>query len=312
MHRIDKRPLAAGRWSLHFPRPFPWTVSALWIAALVVVAILLLPTVYLGVRAITTSDRVLVTLGRASTYQTLFRTAWLAIVVTALASAIAVPLAWLLERTDLPLRRMWSILLPLPLVIPSYVGAYLYVSALGPRGLMQQWLAPLGIERLPSIYGLPGATLTLTMLSYPYILLSVRAALRRIDPALEEASRSLGQGGWSTYRRVILPQLRPALGAGGLLVALYVLRDFGAVALMRYDTFTRVIYTQYRSFDRSQAAVFAFFLIALTLLMVSFEVRLHGSRATTAAVPAWRVRPTAFHSAGGAGRRWRSARSSRG
>ena len=116
-----------------------------------VVAILLLPTVYLGVRAITTSDRVLVTLGRASTYQTLFRTAWLAIVVTALASAIAVPLAWLLERTDLPLRRMWSILLPLPLVIPSYVGAYLYVSALGPRGLMQQWLAPLGIERLPSI-----------------------------------------------------------------------------------------------------------------------------------------------------------------
>jgi iron(III) transport system permease protein len=111
----------------------------------------------------------------------------------------------------------------------------------------------------------------LTMLTYPYVLLSVRAALLRMDPALEEASRSLGRGLWSTFGRVTLSLLRPALGAGGLLVALYTLRDFGAVALMRYDTFTRVIYTQYRSFDRSQAALLALVLIAVTLVMVGVE-----------------------------------------
>lgn len=248
----------------------------LWCVSLLIAAALLLPVVYLALRAIATSDRVLIILSRPTTWLTLIRTVWLAFAVTALGSLVAVPLAWLLERTDLPWRRFWSAVLPLPLVIPSYVGAYLYVSALGPRGLLQQALEPVGIAQLPSIYGFGGALMTLTLLSYPYILLGVRAGLRGIDPALEEASRSLGQRPWSTFLRVILPQLRPALGAGGLLVALYVLRDFGAVAIMRYDTFTRVIYTQYRSFDRSQAAVLAFFLIALTLVFVAFETRMYG------------------------------------
>jgi iron(III) transport system permease protein len=189
---------------------------------------------------------------------------------------IAVPLAWLTTRTDLPFRRVWAVLTPLPLVIPSYVGAYLFASALGPRGLLQQGLEWIfGITRLPDLYGFPGAVLVLTLLSYPYVLLSVRVALSTMDPAIEEASRGLGQSAWATFRRVTLPLLRPALGAGGLLVALYVLRDFGAVAIMRYDTFTRVIYTAYRSFDRSQAALLALVLVALTLLFLALETRLH-------------------------------------
>src|SRR5690606_11220456 len=140
------------------------------------------------------------------------------------------PAAWLISRTDLPWRRFWSVALSLPLAIPSYVGAFAIIAALGPRGLLQGWLETLlGIERLPAIYGLFGAALTLTLLSYPYVLLTLNATISSIDTSLEEASRSMGYGPGATFFRVTLPLLRPAIAAGALLVALYVFSDFGAV-----------------------------------------------------------------------------------
>ncbi len=203
----------------------------------------------------------------------------LAFSVTAASIGISLPLAWLTTRTDLPFRRGWALLTALPLVIPSYIGAYLFVSAMGPRGIVQGWLEILfGIERLPSLYSFPGALYVLTMLTYPYILLNVRAALVGMDPALEEAARSLGHTPWQTFRRVTLPQLRPALLGGSLLVILYTLRDFGAVAILRYDTFTRAIYVQYQSsLDRSAAAALALMLIVLTLILLGVEARLQTS-----------------------------------
>ena len=251
-----------------------WFTWLLWGVGALVAAALLLPVGYLLIRAIGAGEATWQSLLRVRTLETLLRTLWLACAVTGAAAAIAVPLAWITVRTDVPLRRLWAVLAPLPLVIPSYVGAYLMVSALGPRGLLQQVLeGPLGIERLPPLYGFPGALVTLTLLSYPYLLLSVRAALMRMDPALEEASRSLGDSAWRTFWRITFPLLRPALGAGGLLVALYTLRDFGAVAIMRYDTFTRVIYAQYQSFDRSQAALLALIVVAVTALFLVLEAQ---------------------------------------
>ena len=100
----------------------------------------------------------------------------------------------------------------LPLVVPSFIGAFLFVSALGPRGMLQQLLeAPLGIERLPEVYGLFGATLTLSLLSYPYLLLTLRGAWSSLDPSAEESARSLGHGPWSAMLRVTLPSSGPPL-----------------------------------------------------------------------------------------------------
>ena len=249
--------------------------ALLWIVGGSVALLVLLPLLYLLMRAAGAEATGWQNLFRWRTVQTLSNTLGLAAAVTGLSTLIAVPIAWLTVRTDLPFRRLWTILAPLPLVIPSYVGAYLIASALGPRGLLQQILGAFWeIERLPSFYGFFGALFTLTVLSYPYLLLSVRAALLRLDPALEEASRSLGKNGWQTFFGVTLPLLRPALGVGGLLVALYTLRDFGAVALMRYDTFTRAIYIQYQSFDRAQAALVALVLVAVTFIFVAFEARM--------------------------------------
>ncbi|MBI4299444.1 MAG: iron ABC transporter permease [Chloroflexi bacterium] len=266
-----KGPIA--RRSVFFP---PAVVS---VPAAIVAAALLLPLIYLILKTLGAGAETMELLVRISTLKILLRTCLLALAVTGGSIALAVPLAWLTVRTDLPLKGVLSVLTVLPLVIPSYVGGYVVVTALGPRGMLQQMLAgPFGIERLPEIYGFPGAFLTLTFLSYPYVLLSTRAALWGLDPVLEDASRSLGQGAWTTFRRVLFPQLRPAIAAGGLLVGLYTLSDFGAVSLLRFDTFTRVIYTQYQtSFDRTQAAALSMVLVALALLILSIEAVTRGS-----------------------------------
>jgi iron(III) transport system permease protein len=261
-----------------------------WGPAALVTAAMFLPLAYLVVRSLEGgwAEFAEVVLD-AETLAVLGRSALLAVVVTGASVMIAVPLAWLTARTDLPGGRTWAVLAALPLVIPSYVGGFVLVSTLGPRGMLQGALEPLGVERLPEIYGFPGATLALTLFSYPYVFLTVRSGLRGMDPALEEAARSLGSGTWMTFFRVTLPQMRPAIVAGSLLVALYVLSDFGAVSLLQYDSFSREIYIQYRSaFDRTPAAILALMLVALTAAILFVEartrgrVRYHRSAASTA------------------------------
>jgi iron(III) transport system permease protein len=243
----------------------------------VIVAAVLLPLVYLLLRTIDAGGGAWDLLSQGRTLRILLRSALLAAAVVGTATLIAVPIAWLTVRTDLPMRKLWSVLTALPLVVPSYVGGFAFVSALGPRGLLQQVLEPLGVDRLPEIYGFLGAWLCLTLFTFPYILLSVRAALWGMDGAQEEASRSLGHGAARTFFRVTLPQLRPAIAAGGLLVALYTLSDFGAVTLLQFNSFTRVIYLQYEaSFDRILASVLALMLVAFTMLILIVEQRARG------------------------------------
>lgn len=250
----------------------------LWLGSSLVIGLVVLPVVYLGLRVATNNNQVLQLLQSSNMLRTLARTLGLAIAVSLSSVLIAVPLAWLTTRSDLPLRKMWALLTVLPMVIPSYIGAYLFVAAFASGGLLSAWLTRfLGAGRMPSIYGFSGSWIVLTLLCYPTVLLAVRAALLGLDPRLEEVSRSLGTSNWQTFWRVTFPQLWPALGGSSLLVGLYVLRDFGAVSMLRYDTFTRVIYIQYKSaFDRSSAAGLALILALLSLLMLALEMRLRS------------------------------------
>ena len=247
-----------------------------------------IPLAYLILRTLGAGAEVLDLLFRSRTLEILVRSALLAATVTGASVAIAVPLAWLTLRTDIPFRGAWSVATALPLVIPSYVGAFLVVLVLGPKGMLQGWLEPLGVERLPEIFGFPGAALTLTLLSYPYVLLPVRAALRSLDPSLEETSRILGMSTWKTFFRVTLPLLRPAIAAGSLLTALYTLSDFGAVSLLQYETFTWAIYIQYGYFARELAAALSLVLVAIALTILVLEARARGRagyhRSSTGAV----------------------------
>ena len=207
------------------------------------------------------------------------RSAGLAGAVTASAIAIAVPLAWLTVRSDLPGRRAWATLSTLPLVMPSYIAAYVFIALLRPKGLLQELLAPLGVQGLPPIYGFVGAWLVLTLFTYPLVLIPLRAALRRLDPALEEAARVMGRSPLEVFRTVVMPQLAPAIGAGGVLVALYVLSDFGAVAIMRFDSFTREIYIAFGSAQRTEAAALGMVLVVVMLVLFAIYARVRGAPA---------------------------------
>jgi iron(III) transport system permease protein len=146
----------------------------------------------------------------------------------------------------------------------------------------------IGVE-LPSLRGFWGAFWALTVATYPFVYLIVAAALRRIDPSLEDAARGLGSTGRNAFRRVVLPQLRQAIGAGVLLTALYTLSDFGAVSLAGYDSFTRVVYAQYAGrLDRTPAIVLAVLLVALALIVLMLEGRIRRGRSYLAGAKPYR------------------------
>lgn len=231
--------------------------------AVIAAGIALLPLVYLVLRSLDGGVGELVSvLWRERTVRLTVRSVGLAAVVTAACLVLGVSLAWLTTRTTLPGRRTWAVVAALPLAIPSYVAAYAWVAA---------------FPRIPPFWG---SVLVLTLCCYPYVMLPVAGTLHRTDPALEEVARSLGKGRLATFLSVTLRQVRPAAAVGALLVALYVLSDFGAVAILRFDVFTRVIYTAYRSsFDGTAAAALGLVLVLITMTIVWAESRSRGRAA---------------------------------
>jgi len=241
-----------------------------------------LPGLYLVVAVLDDTSGAVDAVMTSRTLGLVTRSLGLAAAVTMTAIAIAVPLAWLTVRSDLPGRRAWATLATLPLVIPSYIGAYLFVSALGPRGALADLLG----VRLPSIYGFTGAFLVLTLFTYPLVLIPLRSALRRMDPSLEEAARVMGRSPAEVFRTVVLPQLAPAIGAGAVLVALYTLSDFGAVSIMRFNSFTRDIYVAYQSgFGRTEAAALGMVLVIVMLVLFAVYARVRAARALHRTTP---------------------------
>ena len=264
----------------------PWW---LWVGALALVAPVGISILALLVRGLGATDAAWATLFSLRTLMLIGRSFVLTALVTVAATIIGVGGAWVLTRTDIGFKRLWGVAFAMPLVIPSYVLAMVIVSASGPRGLVADLV---GIE-LPFVTGLFGAWLTLSLATYPYVFLITAAAIGRIDPALEEAARGLGASPSRVFRTVILPQLRPAVGAGALLAALYALSDFGAVSLMRFDAFTRVIYAQYSGrLDRTPAIILSIVLILIAGMIIAAEQRTRGRGTVFTSRPS---RPPSLH-----------------
>lgn len=234
------------------------------------------PLVYLLIRVIGAGpERVVSLLIRARTLETIGTSVALVIVVVLGCLLIGVPSAWLIARTTIPLGRMWWVLVALPLAIPSYVAAYVWIA------------------QFPAMQGFWAAAFLLILVSSPYVVIPTAAALRSVDPSMEEVARSLGKGPLPAFWRATLPQIWPATAAGALLAGLYTLSDFGAVSIFRVDAFTRVIYASYRaSFDRVGAAVLALALVLLAALLVLAERRIRG-RSQRYRVASGTVRPAA-------------------
>ncbi len=248
---------------------------ALKVIALISAFLFACPAIYLVWRNITSDSDPLGVLFSEQTLSPLMRTINLTILVTLSAAILGTGLAWLTIRTDMPSRRILKIILPLPLVFPTFVGAAAFIRTLNPGGLANNLVEKIGIEKTLELHGLFGAWLVLTLFTYPYVFLPVAARLKNLSSSLEESARLLGDSSWSTFRKVVLPQIASSLLAGSLLVFLYTISDFGAVQFMRYDTLTRAIWTTRLN---NQPVSFALALILLTLAAVAVIIETFVSR----------------------------------
>lgn len=229
-------------------------------AAILAAALVLLPIAVTARNAIAGGwDLAVALLWRPLVGELLLNTLGLILGVCLLSGVVGTLLAWLVERTDMPGRRVWAPLAVVPLTIPAFITSFTWLS----------------ISPAFATYG--GALLVVTTAYYPFVYLPVAAALRGMDPALEETARALGQNFWSVLWRVVLPQLRPALLGGMLLVALNSLVEFGAFALLRFRTFTTAIYGAYRTgFSGSEPALLAMVLLLLCILCLIAEALVRG------------------------------------
>jgi iron(III) transport system permease protein len=179
---------------------------------------------------------------------------------TPICAVIGIGTAWFVERTTLPGRRMWAVLVVAPLTIPPFVTSYAWAN--------------FG----PSFQGFVGAAGIIAFTYYPIVFLLVAVALRGLDPALEETGRSLGLSGRRTFFRVVLPQLRPAIYGGMLLIVLDALVEFDAFVGLKFQTFSFDIYAQYQlGFSTSGAAALSLASIALCVILLFGEARLRGN-----------------------------------
>jgi len=191
--------------------------------------------------------------------QLLGNTLLLLVLTLPLCVLLGIALAWLTERSDLPGRRIWSLLAVAPLAVPAFVHSYAWVSL------------------APALHGLPAAVLVSVIAYFPFVYLPAAATLRRLDPALEDVAEALGLEPWALFLRVVLPQLRLAVGGGALLVGLHLLAEYGLYAMIRFDTFTTAIYDQFQSTYNGPAAnMLAGILVLCCLVLLGVESASRG------------------------------------
>jgi iron(III) transport system permease protein len=230
----------------------PWALTA---AALAVAAILALPLVFLLIEAAgsgAAADARLIF--RPLTATLLWNTVRLTVVVTALCAVLGTAAAWCVERTSLPGRKVWAVLVVIPLAIPDFVVSFGWAS-------LWSW-----------IQGFRGAVVVMTLAVYPLVYLPVAASLRGADPSQEEVARSLGSGRVKTFARITLGQARGAILGGCLLVAMVLLAEYGAFEIVGYQTFTTEIFTEInQAFSLPAACALSLVLVLLSLAVLGGE-----------------------------------------
>ncbi|SDK84930.1 ABC transporter permease [Natronincola ferrireducens] len=251
--------------------------TVLLLCGLCIAVIMSIPIIYVVWRSLFAGTNRWVRLLDQRIPQLLGNTLSLTAAVTASTIIIGVSLAWIVIRTDIPGKKTWRWLLAMPLTIPPYVGAMAYIIVFGHSGWARDlwqgtpWLVNTLGDYAINIYSFEGVFFVLTMFTYPYVYLIVSASLQKTNRNYEDAAYSQGMSTSEVFWKVNLPLLRPAIGAGAVLVSLYVLGDFGTIAMLRYVTFTAAIYFQRAGFDTASAAVLSLVLIFLTIIILWIE-----------------------------------------
>ncbi|MDG2300967.1 MAG: iron ABC transporter permease [Acidimicrobiales bacterium] len=228
------------------------------------------PAGYLLWRNFTGDTSSLTLLNESPVLSPLQRSLVLAVSVSLTTAVLGILFAWLTSRCDLPGKRFWKIILPIPLVFPSFIGAAAFIRTMNPGGFLNSILSGIGIDNVVEIRGFFGAWFVLTLFCYPYVYLPVAAKLRHLPSSLEETSRVLNRSPFKTFQYVVYPQISSVLYTGTLLVFLYTISDFGAVQLLRYDTLTRSIATAQLA-NKSLSLALGLFLLVIAGIIVFAE-----------------------------------------
>lgn len=257
----DRRPDSSPRPRAHAARTTP-AHPALLVVGLLVAALCVLPLGYVVVSASDLGPGAAVDfLVRPRIGELLWNTTRLLVGGVALSAVLGVGCAWIVERTDVPGRGWWHGAMCAPLAVPAFVNGYGWVST------------------THAVQSYQGAVLVVSLSYFPLVYLPTVAALRRLDPSLEEVSTSLGHGSWATFGRVVLPAISTAVLGGSLLVGLHLLAEYGALQLLNYPTLTTAILAQYgTSFNGPQATLLAAVLVVFCLALLGLELLLRRRR----------------------------------
>jgi len=232
---------------------------ALLTVSVLVAAVLALPLVFLLIEAhgagVSDISRLVF---RSLTGTLLWNTVRLTVVVTLACAVVGTAAAWCVERTDLPGRRAWAVLVVVPLAIPDFVVSFGWNS-------LWTWA-----------HGFFGAVIVMTLAVYPLVYLPVAASLRGADPSQEEVARSLGSSRLRTFVRITLGQAKGAILGGCLLVALVLLAEYGAFEILGYQTFTTEIFSELNGYSFTAACALSLVLVIFSLVVLAGEGMLRG------------------------------------
>ncbi len=246
-----------------------WTWTSASVAVLVVVPVALLATSILSPDTEMWAQQ-----WRTRLPRQLLDTTLLLIGTVTCSVVLGATLAWVVSAFRFPGSRALGWLLILPLAMPSYILGFLTLSTFGRTGAVQdQWRSWFGVDAwFPDVESLGGAILTFTLVLYPYVFLLARAALRDQAAGAYQAARMLGAGPSEAARRVVLPMLRPAIAAGGAIVAMETLTDFATVQYFGVDTVSVGVFRIWRgTYDRDAASQLATIVLAFALLTIGLE-----------------------------------------
>jgi iron(III) transport system permease protein len=255
-----------------------------------------------------TFDNYVRVLSRSFYRASVLNTLSIGLMATVTTTLLAMPLAFAIARLHIPGKLLLIALAALPLVLPSFVGAYALLLLLGRSGVVTQALNAWGIP-FGSIYGMPGIVAVYTLTLYPYVLLPTVAGLKAVDVCVEEAAQGLGSSRARTFRTITLPIVIPSVLSGTLLVLIETLENFGVPAVLAEDMPILSV-EAYKLFigetatNPSAAGVLGVLLIALTSTVLILQRRYLASRrfatgARTASPPigvarGWRILATAY------------------
>ncbi len=192
----------------------------------------------------------------------------LSFLTTLFTTIIGLPLGILFAKTDLPFKKLFTVLFTIPLLIPPYITAISWFDLLGREGLLSKILNPATAEITSKwLFGLPGCVLILFSTFLPVIILLTITFLKTINPRLEEAGKLVS--GWpGVLKGITIPLIMPGLLLASILVFLLTLGEFGVPTFLRYDVFPVESFTQFSAFYNFGAATAA----AAPLVIITFIV----------------------------------------